>query len=194
MEALLLTHLGMHGLNKARQCSCPTSPPTQKKAGGGMKEGGEGRPLSPKPIYSVYSWCVCWAVFQEWCHRHLGLDNSLVGGGGRCPVQYRVFSRISGFYPLEMPVANSQLPSVTKSLWWLRCKESACNAGDWGSIPALGRSPGEGKGYPPQYCGLENSGSQRIRHDKATFTQSCIQNISSCGQMAPIEKHCMSDS
>ena len=29
-------------------------------------------------------------------------------------------------------------------------KESACNAGDLGSIPGLGRSPGEGKGYPPQ--------------------------------------------
>ena len=27
-------------------------------------------------------------------------------------------------------------------------KESACNAGDWGSIPGLGRSPGEGSGYP----------------------------------------------
>ena len=36
-------------------------------------------------------------------------------------------------------------------------KESACNAGDLGSIPALGRSPGEGKGYPLQYSGLENS-------------------------------------
>ena len=35
-------------------------------------------------------------------------------------------------------------------------KESACNAGDVGSIPALGRSPGEGKGYPLQYSGLEN--------------------------------------
>ena len=35
-------------------------------------------------------------------------------------------------------------------------KESACNAGDLGSIPGLGRSPGEGKGYPLQYCGLEN--------------------------------------
>ena len=29
--------------------------------------------------------------------------------------------------------------------------------GDWGSIPGLGRSPGEGKGYPFQYSGLENS-------------------------------------
>ena len=36
-------------------------------------------------------------------------------------------------------------------------KESACNAGDLGSIPGLGRSPGEGKGYPLQYCVLENS-------------------------------------
>ena len=36
-------------------------------------------------------------------------------------------------------------------------KESACNAGDLGSIPGLGRSSGEGKGYPLQYSGLENS-------------------------------------
>ena len=36
-------------------------------------------------------------------------------------------------------------------------KESACNAGDPNLIPGLGRSPGEGKGYPLQYSGLENS-------------------------------------
>ena len=36
-------------------------------------------------------------------------------------------------------------------------KESACNAGDLGSIPGLGRSPEEGKGYPLQYSGLDNS-------------------------------------
>ena len=35
-------------------------------------------------------------------------------------------------------------------------KESACNAGDLGLITGLGRSPGEGKGYPLQYSGLEN--------------------------------------
>ena len=50
-------------------------------------------------------------------------------------------------------------------------KESACNAGDLGSIPGLGRSPGEGIGYPLQYSGLGNSmycivhGSQRVEHD-----------------------------
>ena len=36
-------------------------------------------------------------------------------------------------------------------------KESACNAGNLGSIPGLGRFPGEGIGYPFQYSGLENS-------------------------------------
>ena len=36
-------------------------------------------------------------------------------------------------------------------------KESACNAADLGSIPGMGRPPGEGKGYPLQYSGLENS-------------------------------------
>ena len=36
-------------------------------------------------------------------------------------------------------------------------KNSACNAGGPGLIPGLGRSPGEGKGYPVQYSGLKNS-------------------------------------
>ena len=36
-------------------------------------------------------------------------------------------------------------------------KESACNSGDLGSIPGSGTSPEEGKGYPLQYSGLENS-------------------------------------
>ena len=58
-------------------------------------------------------------------------------------------------------------------------KESACNVGDLGSIPGLGRSPGEGNGYPLQYSCLENSvdrgawwaavlRTQRVRHDWAT--------------------------
>ena len=54
-------------------------------------------------------------------------------------------------------------------------KQSACNAGDLCSIPGLGRSSGEGKGYLLQYSGLENSmenfmGSQRVRRVWATFT------------------------
>ena len=50
-------------------------------------------------------------------------------------------------------------------------KESAYNTGYPGSIPGLGRSAGEGKGYPHQYSGLENSmdcivhGVTRVGHD-----------------------------
>ena len=42
-------------------------------------------------------------------------------------------------------------------------KESSCNAGDPNLICGSGRSPGEGKGYPLQYSGLENS-MDYIRH------------------------------
>ena len=55
-------------------------------------------------------------------------------------------------------------------------EESACNAGDLGLILALGRSHGEGKVYPLQYFGLENSMdcivsgvSKSQRHNRATF-------------------------
>ena len=67
--------------------------------------------------------------------------------------------------------------------WWLSaCKESACDAGDLGSIPGLERSPGEGNGNPFQYSGLENSMdrgawwatvhgvAKRLRHDWGTNT------------------------
>ena len=58
-------------------------------------------------------------------------------------------------------------------------KESACNVGDLGLIPGLGRSPGEGNGNPLQYFCLENPmdrgawkattmGVTRVRHDLAT--------------------------
>ena len=53
-------------------------------------------------------------------------------------------------------------------------KESACSAEDLGLIPGLGRSPGEGKGYPVQYSGLENSmdytvhAVARVEHNLAT--------------------------
>ena len=55
-------------------------------------------------------------------------------------------------------------------------KESAYNVGDLGSILGLGRSPGEGKGYPLQYSGLENAmdyivhGVTRDGHNWMTFT------------------------
>ena len=50
-------------------------------------------------------------------------------------------------------------------------KESACNAGDLGSIPAMGRSPGEGKGYPLQYSDLENSMDYIVHGVPKSWTQ-----------------------
>ena len=83
-------------------------------------------------------------------------------------------------------------------------KEFTCNAGDLGSIPGLGKSPGEGNGYPLQHSGLENSMdciihgvekeldmtewlslSTRQKHLKLLFTWSCnrMPKILSLGQI-----------
>ena len=52
-------------------------------------------------------------------------------------------------------------------------KESACNVGDLRLIPGLGRPPGEGKGYPLQYSGLENSMDCTV-----TFTSPSVNDLS----------------
>ena len=76
----------------------------------------------------------------------------------------------------QSKVGDLHLSLASQVLWW---KESACNAGDTGnngSIPGLGRSPGEGSNNLLQYSylefpwtekpgGLESMGSQRIGHD-----------------------------
>ena len=55
--------------------------------------------------------------------------------------------------------------------WRLSDKESACNAGDLDLIPGLGKSPGEGKGYPLQYSDLENSMDYRAWGYNANTTE-----------------------
>ena len=97
---------------------------------------------------------------------------------------------------LAWEILWTEEPSGLQSMWsqrvgydwsdWAHCviglpavsagKESACNVGGLGSIPGLGRSPGERNGYPLQYSGLENSmRSQRVGHDWVTFTHSyCV--------------------
>ena len=50
--------------------------------------------------------------------------------------------------------------------------ESACNSGNLGSVPGLGRSPGEGKGYSLQYSGLENAMDrivQSVTNERLSF-------------------------
>ena len=87
--------------------------------------------------------------------------------GGRAKIQLIVFFYLRNSFPylsiLFFFFLNLPIPL------WLRGKVCTYNAGDVGSIPGLGRSPGEGKGYPLQYSGLENSmdytGLQRVGLD-----------------------------
>ena len=77
-------------------------------------------------------------------------------------------------------------------------KESACNAGDLGSIPGSGRSPGEGNDNPLQYSSLKNFnlrslagyiqsiGSQRIRHSLVTNTITSTFHTKACRHYARI--------
>ena len=68
---------------------------------------------------------------------------------------------VGSFNPMLIIIKTSLFKSLFLLLRGFPCgsagKESACNAGDLVSIPSLGRSPGEGKGYLLQYSGLENS-------------------------------------
>ena len=59
-------------------------------------------------------------------------------------------------------------------------KESACNVGDLGLIPGLGRSPVEGKGYPLQYSGLENSMDCTVHGVAKSRTQLTYFNFITC--------------
>ena len=85
----------------------------------------------------------------------------------------------------EVPCPHRPVPLMYQFLLVVRFpgnsagKESACSAGDSGSIPGLGRSPREGNGSPLQYSCLENPmdreawqatvhGVTRVRHDLAT--------------------------
>ena len=79
-------------------------------------------------------------------------------------------TQMGGFNDIS-PYKN--LLSCTFALWLPSAgKESACNVGDLGSIPGLGRSPGEGKGYPLQYSGLENSMDSIVLF--TSVAQSCL--------------------
>ena len=76
-------------------------------------------------------------------------------------------------------------------------KESACNAGDLGSIPWLGRSPGEGNGNPLQYSCLKNPmdrgawqatvhGATRVGHDLVTKAPPLYTSTSSISKPQPV--------
>ena len=75
----------------------------------------------------------------------MGFPNSSVGKESVC----------NAGDPGSIPVLGRSLPTLV--FLGSPGKESACTVGDLGLIPGLRRSPGEGKGYPLQYSGLENS-------------------------------------
>ena len=60
------------------------------------------------------------------------------------------------YYCVTRYSSNNNIRTVTLPIGSAG-EETAYNEGDVGSSPGLGRSPGEGKGYPLQYTGLENS-------------------------------------
>ena len=61
-------------------------------------------------------------------------------------------SEIPSVFICKLPAFRTVTATIHSSVG----KESACNAGDLGSIPGSGRSPGEGSGNPLQYSCLEN--------------------------------------
>ena len=87
-------------------------------------------------------------------------------------------------HSLQRECANCNGPGGREEVY----RDIACNAGELGSIPELGRSPGEGNGYPLQYlclenpmdrgaCGLQSMGLQRVGQDWVTNTSTFFQRV-----------------
>ena len=85
--------------------------------------------VSSQPRDWTLVFCVTGRFFTIWATREAHIHK---------------YTHIHTIYPLGFPCDSAG-------------KESDCNVGDLGSIPGLGRSPGEGKGYPLQYFDLESS-------------------------------------
>ena len=122
----------------------------------------------------IFSWARAfptgWVLFRKIVIRQVVRADHHSGRGMKA---FRVWVR-----------GNDLMVKVMKKMgppWWLSSKESTCNAGDPGPIPGLGRSPGEGKGYPLQYSGLENSMDRRawqaIVH-RVTKSQTLLKKLS----------------
>ena len=100
-------------------------------------------------------------------------DWFLLGLTGLISLMSKGFSKVFGNTTVQKHQLFSTQPSCFPS--GSVSKEFTCNAGDLGLIPGLGRSPGEGKGYPLQYSGMENSmDSQRVGHNWTTLTSSLL--------------------
>ena len=146
----------------------PTRTPTGAASGDGAAGGGPREPASP-PTPSDGRPCPgAWRVqtvqgegegaagcgrWVDPAHRPGARPqiSEPVRGGGQARGDFETPSSTERPTALFLKSLTTPLPGDSDS------KESAYNVGDLGSIPGLGRSPGEGKGYPLQYSGLENS-------------------------------------
>ena len=151
-------------------------------------------PLSPR-VCSLHLCLFCCFAYSL----HFYLIFSIIVGSWSCVCQpcNMITGWATTYFHLTVHSAN-----LIIHVCWLICglvlgfpdgsddKESACNVGDPGSIPGLGRSPGEGHGIELQYSCLENpwteeSGrlqsmeSQRVGHDWATNAFTCFQSQNS---------------
>ena len=105
-------------------------------------------------VFSFFSTCHRWEKF------HHGLDL-----GGECfqtclskkTPHFLLRHSLHTVKCTNLRVQLDEFLIITHTYCGSAGKESACDAGDPGSIPGLGRPPGEGKGYPLQYSGLRNS-------------------------------------
>ena len=104
-------------------------------------------------------------------------------------------------YPLGSAKAQYHLVLLMSFSGGYTSAISACSAGDLGSIPGLGRSPGEGHGSPLQFYCLKNPmdrgvwwttvyGLQRVRYDRATNTHNDLLKLTKfhshlCHQLYP---------
>ena len=96
-----------------------------------------------------------WNFWNSYCHfTSLGFPDS---SGGKDPPAMQETPQLDSWFK-KIHWRRNRLP--TPVFLGFPCgsagKESTCNVGDLGWIPGLGRSPGDDKGYPPQYSGLEN--------------------------------------
>ena len=100
-----------------------------------------------KSLSCVWLFVTPWTIYSPW--NSLGQNT---GVGSICLLQLNKTTKqnyVSAF-DFHQPVDKEGLP------WWLTGKESTCQAGDSGSIPGWGRSPGEGNGNLFQYSCLGN--------------------------------------
>ena len=116
----------------------------------------------------------------EWLHFHFSL--SCIGGGNGNPLQCSCLENPrdggawwAAVYGVTQSRTRLKRLSSSSSSSFL---ESACNAGDWGLIPGLGRSPGEGNSNPLQFSCLENpmdrGAGQAIAHGVAAVGHNLV--------------------